>query len=58
MHRNRSRVRRVTLAGAALALLVAACAPPAPTDTEATSPPLAQKSTQPDEDPAASISMH
>lgn len=55
MHRNNSRVRRVTRAGAVLALLVtAACAPPGPTgtDADATSPPLVQKSTQPDEDPA------
>ncbi|PRC45350.1 ABC transporter substrate-binding protein, partial [Mycobacterium sp. ITM-2017-0098] len=53
MYRSTSRVRRLALAGAALALLVTACAPPGPTATEATSsPPLVQKSTQPDEDPA------
>ena len=54
MHHNSSRLRRLTCTGAALALLVTVCAPPSPTDagTDATSPPLAQKSTQPDEDPA------
>jgi iron(III) transport system substrate-binding protein len=54
MHPNHPRVWSVTLVGAAMLLLVTACAPPGPTDptgTDATSPPLAQKSTQPDEDP-------
>ena len=52
MHRNNSRNRRIARACAALALLAAACAPPAPTGTDATSPPLGQKSSHPDEDPA------
>ena len=57
MHTNLSRMRRVTLAGAVLALLVTACAPSDPTTgtgtgTGATPSPLAQKTTQPDEDPA------
>ena len=53
MHRNSSRVRRVALAAAALALLATACAPPSPTTgTDATSAPMVQKTTQPDEEPA------
>lgn len=55
MYENRSRVRRAALGGAALALLVSGCAPPDPSGPaggQETSPPLAQKSTQPDEDPA------
>jgi iron(III) transport system substrate-binding protein len=51
MHRNTFRFRRLAIAGAALALLVTACAPPAPTGPDATSPPLVQKSFQPDEEP-------
>jgi iron(III) transport system substrate-binding protein len=51
MHGNRFRLRRIAIAGAALALLVTACAPPSPTSTDATAPPLVQKSFQPDEDP-------
>ncbi|MCK0174110.1 ABC transporter substrate-binding protein [Mycolicibacterium sp. F2034L] len=49
---NPSRIRRVMLVGAAATLLATACAPPAPTDTDEAPPPLAQKTTQPDEDPA------
>jgi iron(III) transport system substrate-binding protein len=53
MHRNSSRVRQVALASAALALLATACAPPSPTTgTDATSAPMVQKTTQPDEEPA------
>ncbi|MBV5246797.1 MULTISPECIES: ABC transporter substrate-binding protein [Mycolicibacterium] len=57
MHTNLSRMRRVTLAGAVLALLVTACAPSDPTTgtgtgTGTTPSPLAQNTTQPDEDPA------
>jgi iron(III) transport system substrate-binding protein len=51
MYGNSSRLRRLTIAGAALALLVTACAPPAPTGNDATSAPLVQKSVQPDEEP-------
>lgn len=53
MHRNSFRLGRATIAWAALALVMTACAPPSPTDTgtDATSPPLAQKSFQPDEEP-------
>lgn len=55
MHSNSSGVRRLTCVGAVLALLVTGCAPPDPaesTGSETSSPPLAQKSTQPDEDAA------
>jgi iron(III) transport system substrate-binding protein len=52
MHRNSSRLRRAAITGAALAIAVSACAPPNPTGgADAASPPLTQKSTQPDEDP-------
>lgn len=52
MTRNTSRGRRVTLAGAAFALLVAVCGPPAFTSAADTLSPLAPKTTQPDEYPA------
>ena len=58
MHRNSSRVRRLACAGAALALLMTACAPPAPTATDATSPPWCRSRPSPTRIRRASISMH
>lgn len=50
--RQRRSTRRLTRAGAALALMLSICAPPALSGADDASPPLRPETTQPDEDPA------